>query len=148
MVSKKERRKRRLEQERKAKENLEANRQQRENELKTEKEIKGKKTKTIISLSVAVVIILIAFGIYSSVKPGDWDDFAKCLTEKGAVMYGEDWCSNTQGQKNMFGKSFKYINYQVKENLNIRPTWVIDGKSYERVQSFERLGSLSGCALY
>jgi hypothetical protein len=47
----------------------------------------------------------------------------------------------------MFGKSFKYIHYEVNENLNKRPTWVINGKSYETVQSFERLASLTGCEI-
>ena len=60
-------------------------------------------------------------------------------------MYGEDWCTNTQGQKAMFGKSFKYIDYQVKTDLRIRPTWVIDENTYETVQSFQRLSALTGC---
>ncbi|MAG38872.1 hypothetical protein CMO90_02180 [Candidatus Woesearchaeota archaeon] len=147
MVSKKERRKRRREQEIKAKKNFEVNRQQRETEWNVRKETKSKKIKVYVSASVVIIVVLFALGIYSSSKPGDWDEFAKCLTEKGAIMYGEDWCQYTQGQKNMFGKSFKYINYQIKEDLNLRPTWIINNQRYEKVQSFERLAALTECKL-
>lgn len=117
----------------------------REEKFKSEKGEKTKKKRTIITVVVVCLILLIGYIAYASLSPGKYDGFAKCLTEKGAVMYGEDWCQYTNGQKTMFGKSFKYINYHVKENLNLRPTWVIDGKTYERVQSFERLSELTGC---
>ena len=66
-------------------------------------------------------------------------------------MYGAiDWCKYTQGQAHMFGKSFKYINYHDESELpeiKTRPTWVINGKWYEKVQSFETLSSVTGCPL-
>jgi len=104
------------------------------------------KKRTLMLLALGFVLLLLfSFGAYAYLSPGKYDDFAKCLSDKGVVMYGEDWCKYTNGQKNMFGKSFKYINYEVKTGLNYRPTWVINGKSYEKVQSFERLSELSGC---
>ncbi len=119
--------------------------QLREERFKLEKEKKIKKKRRIITISAVGIILLVAYIAYAGFSPGKYDDFAKCLTEKGAVMYGEDWCQYTNGQKAMFGKSFKYINYVQKQNLEVRPTWVIDGKTYERVQSFERLSALTGC---
>jgi hypothetical protein len=66
-------------------------------------------------------------------------------------MYGAiEWCKYTQGQAHMFGKSFQYINYQDASKLpglKTSPTWVIDGKWYEKVQSFETLSSVTGCPL-
>jgi hypothetical protein len=106
---------------------------------------KKRRKRLAIGISLAILLILSSWIVYSLVSPGKYDNFAKCLTGKGAVMYGEDWCQYTQGQKTMFGKSFKYINYEQKSDLNRRPTWVIDGKSYETVQSFERLAALTGC---
>ena len=126
-------------------EEVEEENKQREEKLDLEKKKKShKKSKTII-ISVVVLLVLFASITYALFAPGKYDDFAKCLTEKGAKMYGEDWCENTNGQKAMFGKSFKYVNYEVKPDLRIRPTWVIDGKEYERVQSFQRLSALTGC---
>lgn len=119
----------------------------REEIFKLEKERKGKEKRKIIVITVMILLVLGFIITYASFLPGKYDDFAKCLTEKGAVMYGEDWCTYTQGQKAMFGKSFKYINYQVKPGLKVRPTWIIDGKSYEKVQSFERLSALTGCKI-
>ncbi|MBI2541823.1 hypothetical protein HYV80_03890 [Candidatus Woesearchaeota archaeon] len=103
-------------------------------------------------IAVAVLILLIvAYSVYSSAKPGPYDNFAKCLTENGAVMYGAmDWCKYTQGQKGMFGKSFKYINYHEYEELpgiKKTPTWVINGKWHENVQPFDKLAALTGCKL-
>lgn len=117
----------------------------RDERFKQEKEKKARKKKLIVVIAVFIILLLVSWTAYYFFSPGKYDDFAKCLTEKGAVMYGEDWCKYTQGQKGMFGKSFKYINYKVKTGLEVRPTWVIDGKTYEKVQSFERLSALTGC---
>ena len=117
----------------------------REEKFELEKEKKLKTKRKIIAASAVGFLIIVAVIAYALLSPGKYDDFAKCLTEKGAVMYGEDWCTNTQGQKAMFGKSFKYIDYQVKTDLRIRPTWVIDENTYETVQSFQRLSALTGC---
>lgn len=113
-----------------------------------------------------VIILLIAIGIVAwsisgyFVKSGndssDLDEFAKCLTEKGATMYGAEWCGHCKDQKGMFGSSFKHVNYvecPEKPDLCLQagiegyPTWIINGVSYTGVQSFERLSSVTGCSL-
>src|SRR3989338_1432930 len=83
-------------------------------------ETKPKKSKLFAAFVIIGVMVfaLIAYSAYSYFSPGPYDNFAKCLSEKGAVMYGEmDWCKFTQGQRAMFGKSFKYLNYQEHVNL-------------------------------
>lgn len=119
---------------------------------KHEVEKKRKKNKrAIITYGSLAMIFLLVGGFTTSyyLTPGDYDDFAKCLTEKGVVMYGAiKWCKYTQAQANMFGKSFKYIDYRdesLLEGIKTRPTWVIEDKWYEKVQSFERFSSLTGC---
>ena len=106
----------------------------------------------IIAAVIGVIILATAvYSIYSINKPGPYDDFAKCLSDKGAVMYGAmSWCHFTQGQRAMFGKSFKYINYhEFTELPGIKktPTWVINGAWYENVQSFDKLAGLTGCKI-
>jgi|SRR3989338_5737657 len=114
---------------------------------------KPKRSKLVwIAAIVGLLIIAIgAYSVYSLNKPGNYDNFAKCLAEKGAVMYGAmDWCKYTQGQKAMFGNSFKYINYhEFGELPDIKktPTWVINGKWYENAQPFEKLSELTGCKI-
>ena len=98
-----------------------------------------------------IILAVISYSVYSASRPGPYDNFAKCLTEKGAVMYGAmGWCKFTQGQRAMFGKSFKYINYhEFNELPGIKktPTWVINGQWYDNVQSFDKLSALTGCKL-
>lgn len=116
---------------------------------------KPKINKKILVISiVSVIVVLIAAGIgYSyinSKKPGPLDDFAQCLTDKGAVMYGASWCKYTDGQKAMFGNSIRFIDYRdysEKPEVKITPTWFIDGQKYENAQSLDKLALVSGCSL-
>ncbi len=68
----------------------------------------------------------------------NFDDFAKCLTQKGAVMYGAVWCPHCKEQKAAFGDSFKYINHiECPDNTQLcidkgiqgYPTWIISASS-------------------
>ena len=113
--------------------------------------------KYFIMLSIALIILLLGLSFYtSSQKPGQYDDFAKCLTEKGVVVYGNDFCKYTNNQLGYFDKSKEYLNY-VKcaeneklcndKNVKITPTWEINGEMYEQVQTFEKLSAVSGCNL-
>jgi len=89
------------------------------------------------------------------------DAFADCLTEKGAVLYGADWCSPCLNQKKVFGDSFDKINYVIctdsqdtlqsdeceSAGIEVYPTWVINDQELRGLQSLEELGSATGCVL-
>jgi len=115
-----------------------------------------------------VIIVLIVIGIVGFSASGyftknddnlsDLDKFAKCISEKGATMYGAEWCGHCQNQKKMFGDSFKYVNYVECPDPNNQalceqkgitgyPTWIINGLPYAGEQSFEKLSELTGCPL-
>jgi hypothetical protein len=102
------------------------------------------------SVGSALAIILVISGV-AFAMPGRLDAFAKCLSEKEAVMYGAiEWCSFTQEQAGMFGKSFKFVNYRDYHELpgiKKTPTWQINGALYENVQSLQRLSAITGCPL-
>ena len=153
-LTKRERRKLRLEKLRNQSQEAQNEHEQRiEQHKHLQEHNKSSKSKYYIIGAVIGVLILItaAYSVYSINKPGQYDYFAKCLNENGAVMYGAmDWCHFTQGQRAMFGKSFKYLNYHEYTELpgiKKTPTWVINGKWYENVQSFDKLASLTGCKL-
>jgi hypothetical protein len=110
---------------------------------------------TLIGIGAAAALVII-LSIGYALTPGPYDKFAKCLTEKGATMYGAmGWCKYTQGQKAMFGKSFKHISYYEHTEypieqygaIKVTPTWIINGKVYENAQSFEELSKLTGCPI-
>lgn len=70
--------------------------------------------KLIIGILVVVAIIVLLFvigGSGPSYVQEDIDIFAKCLTEKGAVMYGAFWCPHCAKVKKAFGESFRYVEY-------------------------------------
>ncbi|MEK6875518.1 MAG: thioredoxin domain-containing protein [Nanoarchaeota archaeon] len=108
-----------------------------------------------------LVLILIVIGLFfvyknitgNVVKSGEYDEFAKYLTEQGVKMYGTEWCPHCKNQKKLFGSSFQYIDYidcdkNSQECSNARvtgyPTWKINNKNYPGEQSLERLDQLSG----
>src|SRR3989338_3901688 len=77
-------------------------------------------------------------------------------SEKKLINLKKYFCQYTIKQLNFFGKSKDYLNY-VKcidnpgvcegKKVSITPTWEINGKMYEQVQTFEQLSAYSGCAL-
>ena len=115
--------------------------------------------KHIYSLIAILAVLVLGFWVYRSVtSPGKYDNFAKCLTEKGFVMAGTDWCSSCQNQKRLFGKSFKYIDYKncdfnkewcSSNEIKNYPTWILPDKS--KIIGTQQLDSLSqassGCNL-
>jgi thiol-disulfide isomerase/thioredoxin len=112
-----------------------------------------------------VVAILCLSGVsFSAADKTKLDDFARCLGQKKAVMYGAFYCDHCKEQKDMFGDSAQYLPYvecvekgtrretdQCKA-LGIRrtPTWIFE-QSGERVDgkvlTLQELSHKSGCRL-
>jgi glutaredoxin len=120
------------------------------------------KKKYLIAIATVIVVAVLYYAFSNRPQPpGQYDDFAKCLTEKGATLYGAYWCPHCQNQKAMFGSSKKYLNYVEcdpngdnanpdlckSNNITGYPTWIVNGTHYEGEQSLEKLGSLTGCSL-
>ena len=117
----------------------------------------------IIGIVVAVLIIaaiVYLFGMGPNIDQGEIDEFAKCLTEKGAVMYGTFWCPHCARTKKMFGSSFKYIKYVecdprgdneqsefcIEKKIDKYDTWEFtDGSRIISEPSFEDLSGKTGC---
>src|SRR3989344_839224 len=80
------------------------------------KEIKNKVSKTPLVVGIVIIvaiIIILVFALKSgkSYNSADIDAFAKCITDRGAVMYGTFWCPHCAKVKKMFGESFRYVKY-------------------------------------
>ncbi len=116
--------------------------------------------KLLIGAGIAAVAAITVGGyVLFSAPParGEYDAFAQCLADAGAVMYGAQWCPHCQDQKNLFGSSFKLIPYvecpQNPEQCLARgidgyPTWLFaDGSRLEGERSLDALAVASGCAL-
>ena len=123
-----------------------------ERQAQSSQSLSQKKKQQLIKISLGLVIILAAsFLVAKKVyAPGPYDAFAKCLSEKGAKLYGADFCKYTAEQVGMFGKSYKYLDYHdylERTDIKITPTWIVGDEKVERVQSFDALAELTGCSL-
>jgi len=93
-------------------------------------------------------------GFFVADSSHDTEGFAQCLADRGAVLYTSMGCPHCQDQKDMFGDALQYIenvdcvtdpNVCSEKGIRVVPTWIINNERYEGIQSFERLGELTGC---
>ena len=107
-----------------------------------------------------IIIILVAitiFSLFAFNNQGNYDEFAKCLTEKGISMGGTEGCSHCKNQKEMFGSSFQFIDYHdcdsdqawcIEKGIEGYPTWILsDGSKHPGEQQLSTLAELSGCEI-
>jgi len=129
--------------------------------------VKNDKVIVIIVFVTAAATTLFWFQPTDENSGGDLSSFARCLTDKGYIMYGADWCPHCQKEKEAFGEFFANINYVecpkepqkcLMAGIQKYPTWIIsDGysltgspiqrKKLEGEQGIENLAKKSGCSL-
>ena len=118
-----------------------------------------------IGLVVIIVVVLVLVrGNSSSTNPPEkvtvFDDFAQCVADSGALLYGAYWCPNCQDQKDMFDGSAKlsYIEcstvnrQQTKQcadaGITAYPTWVFgDGSREQGTIPMDMIAERTGCQL-
>lgn len=103
-----------------------------------------------------IVLIILLSGCSKPADNKNYDVFAQCLTDKGAVMYGTEWCGHCKDQKAMFGNSFKLIRYVdcdryqndcVAAGVQGYPTWKINNTNYQGSQNMYVLATKTGCVV-
>ena len=113
-------------------------------------------TVTVIAIAAVAVYFLGTSITGQYVADDDYDDLAKCLTEKGAVMYGRTGCGWCSKQKELFGDSFQYVTYVEctdeptlcqQKGVTAVPTWEIDGTLHPGFKPLEDLAGMVGCTL-
>lgn len=120
---------------------------------------KQKKTNMMLVAGAALAGLIgaLTFILY----PAKYDAVAKCITQKGYKMYGAYWCSHCNEQKELFGKSLKYIDYVEctpgsdkkvmskackDKKIEKFPTWIgPDGEKHEVMYRPEELADMVGC---
>jgi len=128
-----------------------------------------------IMLFVLSIFVSFVFASCDKASNPEIDNFATCLTEKGATMYGVFWCPHCAKQKKMFDSSFKLVDYVEcdpkcikdennrlptycngnvgnpelcrQKNVKLYPHWEFaDRTNVEGVQIFEDLAAKTGCS--
>ncbi len=114
---------------------------------------------SMVLLGLAVFGALIGYAIYQNYAPSVYDDFAQCLTEQGAQMYGASWCPHCLDQKELFGSAFRHIDYiecsssgqsgtlDLCPEITSVPQWFGAEVALPGGQSLEALGEAFGCEL-
>jgi hypothetical protein len=119
-----------------------------------------------ISQPVLIGIIFVALAVVAFVLltsgPSKYDNFAKCMSEKDAKMYGAFWCPHCKEQKATFGNSWKYVNYVecstpdgqgqlpicTQAGVSGYPTWEFaNGSRSSGALSLSELSLKTGCPL-
>jgi hypothetical protein len=120
------------------------------------------KSYALVGAGLLVAALAAYWLVASARQPGKYDDFARCLNDKGAIFYGAFWCPHCRNQKAMFGKSEKLLPYvecstpdsrgQTQEcrdkNITGYPTWEFaDSSRLEGEVSLKKLADTTGCTL-
>ena len=80
---------------------------------------------------------------------------AKCLSSKGAVLYGADWCPYTNQQIDSFKDGFQYISYVEcteqgtlckEKGITGYPTWIVGETRLVGYRSPTSIASSVGCS--
>lgn len=101
-----------------------------------------------------IIFILILVILISGCNGNSIDEkLTKCISEK-SVIYISNGCIACAKQESLFGENFKELNVidcaieseKCREiDITKVPTWLINEKKYEGVQSIEELKELTGC---
>ena len=121
------------------------------------------KYSTVFVIIMLAVALLIATGCKKNgndYTQKDVAEFAKCLTDKGAVMYGAFWCPHCANVKKKFGSAFQFITYVecdprgensksdlcIKKGIQNYATFEFsDGSRLVGEPTWEEMGVKTGC---
>ena len=110
---------------------------------------------------IMTFVLLIGLGVATVLLPAATHDaLAQCLTQNNLTMYGAYWCPHCMEQKQLFGNSFRYVNYvecaiagqegvqtQICQRMDIKgyPTWIKGTNRQSGVIPLQSLALWSGC---
>ncbi len=129
---------------------------------KVRQEPKASVRRRVITVLLVVAAFALAAYLGFRKRASRLDAFAQCLSAKQAKMYGAYWCPHCADQKEIFGRSFRYISYVecgvpgsrdeaklcVDAGVKHFPTWQFgDGERREGTQPLQALGEKTGCRL-
>ncbi len=129
------------------------------NKTKNKKKVYTKPAFLIVIFFIIFIFLFLQFNQKKEVSDPILNNFAKCLTEKNVKMYGAYWCPHCKNQKELFGPSFKYINYIecdlggkqnpkcTKAGITSYPTWTYNDKKKSGELTLDELSEWTGCKI-
>jgi len=116
----------------------------------------------LLILGTIATVLLRSSSNSVSLSSGQYDTFAQCLKDKGAIFYGAFWCPHCQAQKKLFGSSVKLLPYVecstldgnaqtkicIDKKITSYPTWEFsDGSRLTGEISLVDLAEKTSCVL-
>ncbi len=107
------------------------------------------------------VLFVAAYAAGWEYKSHRYDDFAKCMASKQVKMYGAYWCPHCADQKELLGKSYRFVYVEcgvpgshaesdecMALGVKSFPTWRFpDATMTPLVFSVQELSDRTGCSL-
>mgnify|MGYP001198643788 CR=1 FL=1 len=120
----------------------------------------AKSKERLIWVGIAAVLALAYAGFWYH-NNYRYDDFAKCMASKQVKMYGAYWCPHCADQKEILGKSYRFVYVECgiqgsheesdeckKLGVKLFPTWRFpDSSMTPLVFSAQELSDKTGCSL-
>lgn len=115
--------------------------------------MKRKTKSTLLTISILLGITIIAILSLNDKPPETDQEVAECIGSK-SILYTQLGCHACETQEDLFGKNYQYLNvidcwynHQpcIDSNITATPTWIIENKKYEGVQTIDKLKELTGC---
>lgn len=109
------------------------------------------KKRSLITITIIVAVIILSIILINASKNGVSQKTAMCIGEN-SELYTQLGCHACEIQEEKFGASYQYLNVidcfferDKCSDIQVTPTWIINGQKYTRVQSIEKLKELTGC---
>jgi glutaredoxin len=132
-----------------------------------EKHTISKGSKIIILVTGMLCISILLFAIINSANGNmenqpeisKYEDFAKCITDAGAILYTSNGCPHCLAQKNLLGKAIEFIEeVECTSNPNMCidagiigvPTWIIGEdkiEGFDKDNTMKELSDITQCPL-
>lgn len=111
------------------------------------------KKETLWTIGIILGVILLSYFILNKEKPKTEEQIVKCIG-KNSVLYIQLGCSACKKQEEIFGDNYQKLTIVdcffekdkcIKNKITATPTWEINGKKIEGVQSISKLQNLTSC---
>jgi hypothetical protein len=111
----------------------------------------------MVRLALAALAACLVAGSAAPAEAAKLDRFARCLSQRGAVFFGAEWCPHCARQIDELGDSFRYVDYVEctvdtarcqEAGVSSYPTWTFaDGSRLSGKLSLQHLARKTGCSL-
>ena len=109
------------------------------------------KKRSWVTITIIVAVIILAIVLINASKNGVSKETAMCIANN-SILYVQFGCHACEIQEDMFGENYQYLNVidcwferDKCEGIIYTPTWIINEKKYDEVQSIQKLKELTGC---